>query len=154
MRDLWMRHQGKPRENRSHQKMRAPTTRRDVKNLTGWMASLNRFFSKQVERSLPFFKASNRFISKLWSHPPLQINFRVNINKYYLVESQVTMQCDGEKVTCEVWGKRFQHQFMQVCIFHKKLYHDNRGPCGGSRLDVIFFILFFFFECFLIFFIF
>ena len=40
----------------------------------------------------------------------------------------------------------------KCAYFIKKLYHDNRGPCGGSRLDVIFFILFFFFECFLIFF--
>jgi hypothetical protein len=37
-------------------KMKAPTCIKDVQNLTGCMAALNRFISKLGERGLPFFK--------------------------------------------------------------------------------------------------
>jgi hypothetical protein len=36
--------------------MRAPATIKDVQNLTGCMAALNRFISQLGERGLPFFK--------------------------------------------------------------------------------------------------
>jgi hypothetical protein len=42
-----------------------------------------------------------------------------------------------------------------VCIFHKKLYLDSRGVCGGGRLVGIFFLFYFIvFEFVLIFLIF
>ena len=34
-----------------------PSTKKEVQKLTGRIAVLNRFISKSVERSLPFFKA-------------------------------------------------------------------------------------------------
>jgi hypothetical protein len=36
--------------------MKAPTCIKDMQKLTGCMAALNRFISKQRERGLPFFK--------------------------------------------------------------------------------------------------
>ena len=37
-------------------RMRPPSTKKDVQKLTGRLASLNRFISRSVEKSLPFFK--------------------------------------------------------------------------------------------------
>ena len=34
-----------------------PSTKKEIQKLTGRIAALNRFISKLVERSLPFFKA-------------------------------------------------------------------------------------------------
>ena len=34
-----------------------PSTKKEVQKLTGRMSTLNRFISKLVERSLPFFRA-------------------------------------------------------------------------------------------------
>jgi hypothetical protein len=40
--------------------MEAPATVKDVQNLTGFMAALNRFISRLRERGLPFFKLLKR----------------------------------------------------------------------------------------------
>jgi hypothetical protein len=37
-------------------RMRPPSTKKEVQKLTGSLASLNRFISRSVEKSLPFFK--------------------------------------------------------------------------------------------------
>ena len=37
-------------------RMRPPSTKKNVQKLTGRLASLNRFISRSVEKSLPFFK--------------------------------------------------------------------------------------------------
>jgi hypothetical protein len=37
--------------------MAEPQTKKDIQRLTGRIVALNRFISKLVERSLPFFKA-------------------------------------------------------------------------------------------------
>ena len=38
-------------------RMKPPTTKKGVQELTGSLASVNRFISRSVEKCLPFFKA-------------------------------------------------------------------------------------------------
>jgi hypothetical protein len=48
--------QANPQKIEALRRMQSPGTRKEVQRLTGRIASLNRFISKAVERSLPFFK--------------------------------------------------------------------------------------------------
>jgi hypothetical protein len=48
--------QANPDKTKSIMSMVEPLTKKDVQRLTGRIAALNRFISKSVERSLPFFK--------------------------------------------------------------------------------------------------
>ena len=36
--------------------MASPKTMKEVQRLTGWIAALNRFISKAIDKFLPFFK--------------------------------------------------------------------------------------------------
>jgi len=46
-----------PKKTKAIISMVEPSTKKDIQKLTGWIAALNRFISKSVEHSLPFFKA-------------------------------------------------------------------------------------------------
>jgi hypothetical protein len=48
--------QANPQKIEALRRMQPPSNRKEVQRLTGRIASLNRFISKAVERSLPFFK--------------------------------------------------------------------------------------------------
>jgi hypothetical protein len=48
--------QAKPQKIEALRRMQPPSSRKEVQRLTGRIASLNRFISRAVERSLPFFK--------------------------------------------------------------------------------------------------
>ena len=38
------------------------------------------------------------------------------------MESQVIVWCDGKEGSREAWGRQFESQVMQVCIFRQKWY--------------------------------
>jgi hypothetical protein len=55
-----------PDKIRTITQMRPPQNRKNMQKLTGWIASLNRFISKLVEHSLPFFSILRRSTKVEW----------------------------------------------------------------------------------------
>ena len=48
--------------------MKLPTSKKQVQKLTGRLAALNRFFSRSVEKGLPFFKTLRSLDHFEWGH--------------------------------------------------------------------------------------
>ena len=50
------------------------------------------------------------------------------------MESQVIVWCGGKEGVCKAWGRRFESQMMQMCIFRKKMVPGHNRSYGGGWL--------------------
>jgi hypothetical protein len=76
--------------------MQPPSSRKEVQRLTGRIASLNRFISRAVERSLPFFKVLRANSTFKWG--PEQQKAFDDLKKY--LEDAAVMTKPSPKAEC------------------------------------------------------
>jgi len=79
-------------------RMRPPSTKKDVQKLPGSLASLNRFISRSVEKSLPFFKVLKGSENFHWG--PEQAKAFEDLKRYLENLAVMTTQLTEQSFCC------------------------------------------------------